>query len=78
MPHIEVLIRQRRVLVVMCVHLTSVEKPLAFVWEVCFKRGARRESESSICVDLHVCGIGLWSLSAGPRAKCSSPHSETL
>lgn len=31
-----------------------------------FQKRSQRRAESNICVDLHMCGISLWSLSAGP------------
>lgn len=47
-----------------CVTMIPVASSL-FFGEAYFRREARG-AESNICVDLYMCGICLWSLSAGP------------
>lgn len=44
----------------------DLNRKVTVFWWGKFQKRSQRRTESNICVDLHMCGICLWSLSAGP------------
>lgn len=48
----------------LCIH--GLSSKFVVLWVSIFQKKSQRRAKSNICVDLYMCGIGLWSLSAGP------------